>query len=148
MPSCLKPIPNGYKHPCLERHSNLQTTVAIRSALPFGHRPANKSQGESIYLLEASSNWRGIQYEYGKLKILKSVSIDISRDIHRNQFISIELYWSLWVIFSRVRSLVASFELPPVYSGNVKGKSVVSRSLLSGMSVLEERYKIRGNYTF
>ncbi len=32
---------DGYKHPCLKRDSNPQTTVPNGSALPFGHRPAN-----------------------------------------------------------------------------------------------------------
>ncbi len=31
---CLKPITNGYKHSCLKRDSDPQTTV-----LPFGHHP-------------------------------------------------------------------------------------------------------------
>ncbi len=34
---CLKPIPNGYKHPCLKRDSNLPTTVPNGSTLAFGH---------------------------------------------------------------------------------------------------------------
>jgi hypothetical protein len=37
---CLKPISNGYKHPCLKRISNPKTAIPNGSTLPFGHRPA------------------------------------------------------------------------------------------------------------
>jgi hypothetical protein len=40
---CSKPVLKGYKHPCLKRDSNHQTTVTNGSALPFGHRLAKDS---------------------------------------------------------------------------------------------------------